>query len=294
MTRVLEPQARKEDKEKIDTIALQGPMTRVSGSRVASSGIQSILPHIGTIIKWFMKLSPWKWLHQAHDTSDAYMEGETPALEGPITRERLKRIQEEVLYTCENFLSILGLPKKSLIQSSIHGACVLLGVLGGFGEHISEVVKDGKAKDKGSGGGNYSDHNRSSQSSREERCERYERNKREERHERRDRREKDRMDELDMSKSKLESQEKSSQPRSKSSRLDEFVPARRVPLQVNSVFACRLGVQQKHLSIPHFPRNCKLEVYIDWGLKVEQIEMGKVGELTFLGLCLDLVDFYDG
>ncbi|RDY03013.1 hypothetical protein CR513_13454, partial [Mucuna pruriens] len=53
---------------------------------------------------------------------DAYMEGETPALEGPITRGRLKRIQEEVFCTYESFLSILGLPKKSLFSSSIHGA----------------------------------------------------------------------------------------------------------------------------------------------------------------------------
>ncbi|RDY05485.1 hypothetical protein CR513_10682, partial [Mucuna pruriens] len=30
---------------------------------------QSMLPHIDTILKWFMKLSQWMWLHQAHDTT---------------------------------------------------------------------------------------------------------------------------------------------------------------------------------------------------------------------------------
>ncbi|RDX65182.1 hypothetical protein CR513_56186, partial [Mucuna pruriens] len=100
------------------------------------------------------------------------------------------------------------------------------------------------------GGGNYIDHNRSSRSSREERCDRRDRH---ERHER------DRRDE------RCESR-------------DRRVDDRRDELDMGK---CK---------IPPFVGNCKLEVYIDWELKVEQSKEGEVSNPSFWGLCLDLVD----
>ncbi|RDY08929.1 hypothetical protein CR513_06787, partial [Mucuna pruriens] len=98
------------------------------------------------------------------------------------------------------------------------------------GQKDAQSTNDKSQKD-GYGGGNYSDHSRSSRSFKEERRERHERNRREEMCERHDRRKEDRMNKLDISKCKT----------------------------------------------PSFLGNCKLEFYIDWELKVEQVVTSQKG-----------------
>ncbi|RDX97772.1 hypothetical protein CR513_19414, partial [Mucuna pruriens] len=184
------------------------------------------------------------------------MEGETHALEGPITRERVKRIQEEVqhnlstlkdqrghtLYHVSNLVA--KMTKFWLAKTMARMTCILRlgfdrmtivlrstlarGLM--WCKRIHKSTNDkvealSRAKADGYGGGNYIDHSRSSQSFREERHERHERNMREERHERHDKREKDSKEELDMSKCKI---------------------------------------------LP-FLGNCKPEFYIYWELKVKQV-----------------------